>query len=146
MSHNTTVTDVKITDLAALQAAVDELVKEGAKIRLDVNAKRFRTYQGVGNDETCDAAIILEGERYDVGLKRNEQGEYVPVFDNMMLANNKAIACDIQHRHHGPRAAIGRLMQRYTVCLTEKEMALQGHMCTRQVDKETGEINIIAEY
>ena len=145
MSHNTTITDIKITDLAALQSAIDELVAEGAKLRLDVNAKTFRTYQGVGNDETCDAVIVLENERYDIGLKRKEVGEYVPVFDDMMLNRNRTVACDIRHGH-GPRAAIGKLMQRYATCLTEKELALQGHMCTRQYDKETGEINIIAEY
>lgn len=146
MSHNTMIDNVKITDVDALRSAVEELRKEGANITLDENGKHFRTWPG--QPTNCDMVLRMPDEKFDVGFRKNDAGEYTPIFDHMLDAN-KSIACDISHRGKLPfadrdRATIGKLMQRYTVCLTEKEMALQGYMCNREFDKTTGEMHVVA--
>lgn len=144
MSHNTLIKDVKITDLDALDTAIAELQKEGVSISFDREATNFRTWRG--QPDKCEGAIRLPGEQFDIGLRREADGSYVPVFDHM-LDRNQAIACAYTPgERRSDRHTIGKLMQRYTVVKAEKEAALQGHMVTSRVyDAATGEISITVE-
>lgn len=144
MSHNTVIKDVKITDLDALTTAVDQLIREGVNIAFDREATKFRTYRG--QPDACQGAIRLPGEAFDIGLKREEDGTYVPVFDHM-LDQNRSIACAFTPgERRSDRHTIGKLMQYYTAAKAEKEAALQGHMISsRTTDPQTGEILITVE-
>ncbi len=144
MSHNIAIKGVKITDLKALEAAIGELSAEGIKIRLH-NSGTFRTYAGQPNKS--DYTIELAGERHDVGLVKQPDGSYQPVFDPYgMSSRGQGVSCSLDPRENDNRAAIAKVLQRYSVCLTEREMALQGHAVVRETNKETGEIVLTAEY
>lgn len=143
MSHNTTVANVRITSLAILGMAIKELAAEGRNVRLNENRKTFRTW--AGQPDKCDAVIELPGEQFDIGLAKQSDGSYVPVFDHM-LDRNKAIACQFTPgERRTDRHTIGLLMQRYAVCTAEQEAAKQGHMTSREVDAKTGVIRLVAE-
>lgn len=143
MSHNTMVANVKITSLSALGAAIAELQKEGRKISLNTERKKFRTWPG--QPDKCDAVIELPGEEWDIGLALQADGSYVPVFDHM-LANNRVTACAYTPGERSTdRHTIGYLMQRYAVCVAEQEAAKQGHLVTRERDEKTGDIRLVCE-
>lgn len=78
MSHVTKLAGVVITDVGAIRAAVSELNSLGINVTLTENAKpRVHGYDSV---EQCDLVLKLDGA-YDVGLKRNAEGNYEPVLD-----------------------------------------------------------------
>ncbi len=143
MSHNVTVSDVKINDIDALQMAVAELQKEGTKISLAKDSH----YRGYNTRESgvYPYVLKLEGSPYDIALTKNQDGSYSPVFDpwgGHIRANVGASgsgigvdgkACNI----NSPQANIGRLMQRYAVCKAEKEAHRQGLTTNRQFNNKT---------
>jgi hypothetical protein len=78
MSHVTKLSGIVITDLGAVRQAVASLNSQGINVRIVENAKpRVHGYDSV---ETCDLVLKLDGA-YDVGLKRNAEGNYEPVLD-----------------------------------------------------------------
>jgi len=143
MSHNTIIKDMKFTDLSALRTAISELQKEGISIALNEGRKKFRTW--AGQPDQCDICIELPNESFDVGLVKQPDGTYLPVYDHM-LANNGSIACE--YRRDVPyqdRHAIAKLAQRYGVVLAEQQLAIEGH-CTIREKGADGSIQVIAEY
>jgi len=145
MSHNVVIDNVKIKSVDALRMAVKELKEEGANVTLNEDRKTFRTWRGQRNE--CDMVIELPTQQFDVGLVKQPDGSYAPVFDHM-LDMNREIACPYDPRDangNRDRATIGKLMQRYATCATELEMAMAGHSCTRAKGKN-GEIEILVDY
>jgi len=121
MSHNVTMSGVKIKDLNAFGQVVRDLSKGEAKL---VNpASNFRTYRG--QDTTCDAKIEMPG-KHDVGLKKNADGSYTPVFDPYAMS-------PIFKNPHGDSAKsyIGLLMQEYTLREAEYQAARNGYTPNR---------------
>lgn len=145
MSHNVIIDNVKIASLPALRMAIAELQKEGARLALDETARNFRTYRG--QPDKCDIAIKLPTEQFDIGLVQQPDGSYAPVFDDM-LSSNRTVSCPwtpgdtYENRNRG---TIGKLMQRYSTCAVEYEMAMAGHT-TRRESGENGEIQLVVEY
>ena len=158
MSHNVQITGIKINDLDALDKACAELRKEGVNVTLErgrgSRSLRFRTYGGFRNDPTADHVIRLPDAHYDIGLVRTPAGHYEPVYDNALgLSVQCPIACEYRpgnqfnYRPITDRAelelaskgiGIGRLMQRYTAIVTEKEGRRRGYMTRRVVNKDGG--------
>lgn len=145
MSHNVLIDNVKITNITALEMAIRELVKEGAKVNLNKDRKTFRTWEGQPNK--CDMVLELPGEQFDIGLVKQKDGSYMPAFDHMLDRNHAGISCQWSpgDKVERDRGTIGKLMQRYSVCAVEHEMALAGHSCTRSQGKD-GEIEVLVEY
>ena len=144
MSHNVLINNIKIASLPALRMAIQELTREGVKISLDEGTNTFRTYPGQSNK--CDLAIRLPNEPFDIGLVKQQDGSYAPVFDNM-LAGNKTISCPWtpgDNRENRDRGSIGKLMQRYSVCAVEYEMNMAGHSVQR-VPGADGSIQLMVE-
>lgn len=150
MSHNITVKNLKIKNIAALQSAVRELAEKGVNISLEENAH----YRGYNRSQSGEYPYVikLKDSPYDVALKESEDGEgYVPVFDTWnnqirskigYSANELAGAsCDI----NSPEAHIGKLMQLYGVCEAEHVAAQQGLTTMRSFDEETKMLNLIVE-
>jgi hypothetical protein len=117
---------VKFTDLAMLGSIVHEL--SNGQARLDETAKRFRTFPG--QPDKCDAAITLPG-RHDVGLIKNSEGEYNPVFD--------PYAMDPVFKGLHSKTYIGKLAQEYTLQTAEYEAAQRGFTSER-VEGEKGTV------
>ena len=146
MSHNVLIQNVKITSLDALRRAITELNAEGVRVSL-LKQDTFRTYPGQSN--RCDYCLSTPDIRFDVGLRLQPDGSYVPICDaSMMPKNGEGISCQIgpgAGRDAWDRAAIGKLMQRYSVCVAEDTLQSQGHLTNREVTDE-GDILLTAEY
>lgn len=118
MSHNITLTGVKITDLSLFGKICAELSNQQAKL---VNpASTFRTYAGQPNQ--CAAKIEMPG-KHDVGLTRNEDGSYTPVFDPYCMS--QALKSP-----HGTNY-IGAALQEYALQEAEYQAAQNGMTSTR---------------
>lgn len=145
MSHNVLIANVKITSLDALRRAISELQQQGINVSL-LEQNRFRTYRG--QDPTCDLCISLPDGRYDVGLKLQADGSYVPVCDaSGMPQNGTGISCAWQQGDvyaSYDRRAIGKLMQHYAVCVAEDSLQLSGYVSTREIGAD-GNIYVVAE-
>ena len=142
MSHNVVFKDVKFTDIQALRAAVQELARSGVNIKLS-DKKTFRTYGS--NPNTCDMVIELPGCVHDIGLQRQKDGTLTPIFDpyDHNISANVGLPqyCD----YNSPGRHIGKLVQTYVACKTEKEAVNQGYSTTREFDKKTGTLSVVVE-
>lgn len=127
MSHNITLSGVKFTDMSLLGEIVRDLSKGQA--HLDMRATIFRTYAGQPNK--CDAAIKLPG-KHDIGLKKNADASYTPVFDpyDMMPV----------FRADKGFSMIGELQREYGLQQAEYEAAQNGFSTERVTDHKTGTI------
>jgi hypothetical protein len=128
MSHNVTLTGVKIKDLNLLSKVVNDLSKGVAILHKDQTT--FRTFPGQPNN--CDAAIVLPGH-HDVGLLRNADGTYTPVFDPYAMT-------DMFKSRFGTNQ-IGAMMQEYTLREAEYEASRNGFTATR-VPGEKGTVTL----
>ena len=136
MSHNITLKGVKIKDLDMLGHVVKGLV--GGNAFLDKNAKTFRTYADQSN--VCDAAIRLQQGAHDIGLTKQADGSYMPVFDPY----NMSSMFKSQHVHGGsgdPAGHIGNLLQEYGLQAAEYEAA-QNSLTTTRVHGEKGRVSL----
>ena len=143
MSHNVSIDHVKIANMSVLQTAIAELSKAGVGISLD-QCGTFRTYRGQPNKS--DYTIHLPKETYDVGLNKQSDGSYKPVYDADLVAN-KSVACEYTpgtSYKDRERGALGKLLQTYSVCLMEHEAVMAGHS-TRRETKENGDIDVLVE-
>jgi hypothetical protein len=143
VSHNVLIKNVKITSLDALRRAINELKSEGVNVAFS-EQKTFRTYAGQPNK--CDYAILLGDQRHDVGLVKQPDGSYLPYYDPYgMKHDGSDVSCKIDPGQRDERVAIGKLLQRYSTCVAEDELALAGHAVVREKG-ENGEIVLTAEY
>lgn len=132
MSHVTKLHGVVISDISAVRAAVQELNSQGVNVTLAENQKP--RVHGFDSVETCDYVLKLTGA-YDVGLKRNAEGNYEPVLDvyqghvgNAGLRAtcpmpNTAAYRSQQHTQH----EIGRFLQSYAKHAAINAATSQGH-------------------
>lgn len=118
MSHNITLSGVKITDLSLFGKICAELSNHQAKL---VNpATTFRTYPG--QPDKCSAKIEMPG-RHDVGLIKNEDGSYSPVFDPYRMST--------ELKSPYGRNYIGSALQEYALQEAEYQAAQNGMSVTR---------------
>lgn len=113
MSHTTTIRGMRITSGAAIRAAVAELQRQGAQVSLVENAKPRMYYQNQHGD--CAFVIKLPG-RYDLGLDKQTDGSYAPVFDawNGEISNTLGASCPLPSSAEGrAQHTIGKFLQGY---------------------------------
>ena len=148
MSHNVIIQDIKIADLSVLASSVEALKRQGVNIELDCGkgprSVTFRTYEG--EDNRADAVIKLPNEAYDIGLIKNKDGAYVPIYDASMMRSNQSISCSWSYndRANADKAGIGRLMQEYGCQVAEIEAA-RNSQTSRRVAERDGSINVVIE-
>lgn len=153
MSHNVTISGVKIHNLDALKQAVSELnAEQSLGIEIVPNGS-MRGWNG--RTEKAELVLRFPGCRYDIGFNRDKEGAYVPRFEDMagsdfgqhigVTPGAQTIEGQALGFNRDPQSAIGRLVQRTNVITAEHEAARNGHTTTREVDTKTGIINVIAE-
>lgn len=117
MSHTTTIRGVKIRDEQAIRAAVRELREQGIKVDLLENAKpRMYSEPQANAVGTCAYVLRLENSRYDVALKKQEDGTFAPVFDEWanQVGSQLGSACPSPYTSEGKaQHQIGKFMQAY---------------------------------
>jgi len=72
MSHIVPI-ELQVRNLKALELCLGQF---GAELRL--NQKQFAEYYGL---KPCDAAIHVNGAKYEIGLKKNADGSYTLLCD-----------------------------------------------------------------
>lgn len=143
MSHNVTMKGIKITDLDLLQSALKALNVESKGVSFDKNAQTFRTYAGQPNK--CDHRITLPGV-HDVGLLKQPDGSYSPVYDPYQMSDvlvSKGLSQDMRNRNQGYH--ISGLMQEYALQQAEFLAASQGLLATR-IPAKDGTVCLEVEY
>lgn len=128
MSHNITLKGVSFKDTALLGNIVKSM-SEG-RATLDLGAKTFRTYAGQPNK--CDAAIKMAG-KHDIGLIRQPDGGYQPLFDPYDM--------DPMFKADKGQSYIGKLQREYALQEAEYEAA-QNNFSTTRVEQPNGVITL----
>lgn len=146
MSHNVKITNIKVSNLDVVVAAVNELNEE---LGLNWTCEYNTTIRGwAGNKTMVDLAIITD-KQYDIGFTQNKDGTYTPVyedfcayeFDDSVRADREAQGIDDGVNKSG--LAIGKLLQRINIITAECEAAQCGYSTQREYDKETGIMNLL---
>lgn len=148
MSHNVTLKGIAFKDINVLKQAFAELQRDVAAAKGYTFVETPTTVRGwAGATSPVDAAIKCPGERYDIGFKRNAEGELVPFLEDGFCAQGMSTersaksvegkACALGHE----TMALGRLQQRYAVITAENNARRMGSM-TRRVNAADGQIQL----
>ena len=126
MSHTTTIKSVVLKDISALRQAVSQLQAEGVKCELVENVKPRMYYKD--QHVACPYVLKLHDSPYDVGFDKQEDGTYVPVFDEFSGHVAKQIGAKRKIKQGEERAqhAIGNLLQKYAVNVATNQALSQG--------------------
>lgn len=159
MSHTTTVKSVPIRDIAALQAAVQELHDKGINLTLERNAVPRMFYKDqlqkhLGqSSETCDYVIKIHDADYDIGLLKQDDGSYTPVFDDWRQSIAKQVGAPFAGKvEHWSGAkddteqtlhSIGQIIQSYTKHATINAAVSSGYVVEGTVEHQDGSIELI---
>lgn len=121
-------TGVKFKDMSLLGTVVKELSSGAAS--LDMNARTFRTYPGQPNK--CDATIKMPG-RHDVGLTKQADGSYSPLFDPYGMDNVFTLPMGNNR--------IGAIQREYAMREAEYQAAQNGYT-TQRVEGKNGTMTL----
>ena len=146
MSHNVKITNVKISNLDVVVAAVNELNEE---LGLNWTCEYDTTIRGWNGQQTKVKLAIKTNKRYDIGFNLNKDGTYSPVyedfcmyeFDDTIRADRNAEGIDDNVDMNGK--AIGKLLQRINIITAECEAAQCGYTTQREYDEKTGIMNLL---
>lgn len=148
MSHTTTISAVKITDEAALVTAIEALRAKGSNIELKRNAIP-RLYFAHQSQEAgvCDYVIGLPGTRFDVGLKKNKDGVFTPIFDehaNIVHDAGLGASCALpQTNEERAMWAIGAFSQEYAKAAAINAATAAGYYVESATTNAKGEVELI---
>lgn len=146
MSHTTTIGDVAINDLNALQAAVRAMQEKGVNCELIQNAKPRMYYPDQHGN--CEYVLRLHDSQYDVGFQKQADGSYSPVFDEWAGHVGNQIGatgavCNLAENR--AKANIGQLMQQYAMAAATNAAQSQGyHVENSYIDTEGNAKLVIA--
>lgn len=131
--------------MSLLEAAIKAV--SGGRAKLVKNQKTFRTY--TGQDTACDHAIVIEGQQYDIGIKRNTDGTFGLVADFTMMSQTSPFKARGQqlmslyspgrsfdtYGQDVARFATGALLQEYALIVAEEQAAILGRTANRVTGK-----------
>lgn len=143
MSHTTSIGNVVVRDIAALNSAVTDLQKAGIECAI-ATGDRPRLW---GPGPVCDYVLKLPKCRFDVGFEKNANGDgYTPITD----LHDGLVAQHIGARtkasgNAGDRAqhAIGQLMQAYTRHATVNAARKSGMTVSRAFTDDKGNVQLV---
>lgn len=142
MSHTTTINSVVISDMAALNAAIEELKDSGVNCQLLENARPRAYYaeqSGLGN---APLVIRLLDSKYDVGLYDNGDGGYEARCDFWNGDVERQLGNEPEAPEMAQQAKLGKLFQTYAVCAAENHAAMNGYS-TQRHQKDDGTVQLV---
>lgn len=174
MSHNVRLEGVAFKDLAILEKAVNELIKEGTIDgrfeKGDVKIRGWRGSKGEGitygntawdkeMNHQCPAGIVFNGGKYDIGFQKDADGSYVPFMESSFISplapdagaksvSGESITAHATHALPGQLAKgsmLGKLSQRYAVLMAERNARIKG-IGTRRAKAADGQIQLICTH
>jgi len=143
MSHTTSIGNVSITDIDALRTAVAKLKEQGINCDLVENEKPRMYYNN--QHGKCDYVLKLHDCPYDIGFDKQENGSYVPVFDEWAGHVQKQLGCNCptDNAEDRSKAHIGKLMQGYATEAAINAATAQGYYVEGTETDEQGNIQLI---
>ena len=142
MSHTTTVNNVAINDIGALQAAVAELKANGVACEMLENQLPRAYYSNQAGMETpADYVLRLNNSRYDVGFYKNAEGTYEPRCDLWGGDIAKQIGVTQREGIGREQAALGKLFNLYSTHAVMRKANQQGYRVQR-TNKEDGSVQL----
>lgn len=165
MSHNVKITGISVSDFNVLSRAVNELNRDfNLNMQLKVGAEPSRQWMKSSVIQNTVAIITGKDFQYDITLTQDDKGHVSIETEALMISSlrNKFQVPDavmdvsdgstvnLQSARYGGdetlglRAAVGPIIQRYAAILCEDQAARNGMSTHRQVNKSTGEINVVA--
>jgi len=148
MSHTTRLKTVSIKSITAVRAAVQALQAKGVRVELKEKVKP-RAYYGETQIGVCDYVLYLPDGQYDVGLDRQEDGTYAPVFDEWGSHVGRKLgadvnACPMPTTMEGrAQHQIGQFMQEYTKAATIEAAIAQGYMVESATVDDQGQCHLV---
>ena len=143
MSHVTRLKGIAIKDVRAIQGAVGKLQAKGIKCSLETNAKpRVHGYDAA---PVCDYVLKLNGA-YDVGLQKQADGTFEPVFDTYQNHVGKEIGatCPIPSSPQGKQQhQMGQFLQFYAEEAARNQALSQGYMVESSDTDAEGNIQLV---
>lgn len=145
MSHTTKLKSLVIQDVAAIHSAVADLQASGIKCHLDEDARPRMYYSDQGKN--CDYVLVLEDCKYDLGLERQDDGTFTPIFDewngNVDRVLGAGSSCPIPDTEEGRvQHQIGQFAQVYTKHATINAAAAQGYFVEDTTIDDKGNIHL----
>jgi hypothetical protein len=142
MSHTTSIHSITIQDVGSLRKAIEELNSAGIRCELVENSTP-RAYSpnqaGMGK---ADYVVRLPDATYDIGLYKNEDGfEARTDFYNGSVERVLG-AAHVEEGEDRTQARLGKLYQRYAVCVAEKQAARSGRTVSRRT-LDNGTIQLV---
>jgi hypothetical protein len=137
MSHTTTISTLLLSDEAALRSAIAELASKGVKCSLLENAiprAYFDNQKGMGQ---ADMVVKLENSRYDVGLYKQENGDFEARADFWGQDVERALGATPGKDDNTTQAKLGKLFSTYAVHATTRKAVQQGYS-VRRIDNANG--------
>lgn len=145
MSHIADV-KLKVTDLSALRAAVEEAGGIWAEGQQTYNWYGRRvgsdrtTTRPASEDGRCAHAIKLPGVHYEIGVARNGDGTYDLVYDSWGYAGSGHDGYKLEEKFG---AGLVGLKQGYGVEVSRRELSRRGYRVTT-VRQEDGSVQVRA--
>lgn len=143
MSHTTEIKSVPLRDEAAIRQAVRELENSGVDLEFLENVVPRMYYRNQSGP--CDYVIKLRKSRYDVGLKKQDDGSYSAVFDAWGGDIQSQIGAKFRPKNNADGMAenIGRFLQQYSKHAAMNAAVNAGYQVMGEtVDGSTGEIHL----
>ncbi len=142
MSHTTEIKSVPLRDEAAIRQAVRELENAGVDLEFLENVVPRMYYRNQSG--ACDYVIKLRQSRYDVGLKKQDDGSYSAVFDAWDGDIRSQIGAKYRVANTDHKAEnIGKFLQQYSKHAAMNAAVNSGYQVLGEsLDEGTGEIHL----
>ena len=141
MSHTTTVSEIVISDVAALQSAVAELKERGLDIDLVEQTKpRAYSKNQPGMEHPAPYTIRVNTGRYDVGLYVNSNGSGYEARADFFGQDVERVL-GVRSMGDGDQARLGKLYQMYAVHAATRQAMMKGYQVQRS-EGENGAIQL----
>ena len=154
MSHTSTISRVRIMDIDALRAAINELSESGTPVHMEEGGTPRAYYQNQEGLGPAENVIRLGGGcPYDIGVYPAADGRGHELRSDLFLDRvaevvgvdpSPFIRDDMTPEERvqvAGQASMGRIYQRYAVVASEREAARQGHS-TQRVLEDDGEMSL----
>ncbi len=142
MSHTTEIGEIVFKDMAALEAAIEEMKANGVRCSLLRKTTPLAYYQHQKGLGAADYVLKLEDAPYDVGFyKDDKKGGYVARTDLFLGHVARVLGAQAKGSESPAQASLGKLYQTYAVHAATRQAVKQGYM-VRRVNKPDGTVSL----
>lgn len=141
MSHTTKINAIEIRDVAAVAAAIKDMIADGKKLELIANAKPrayFNNQNGMGQ---ADFVVKLHNAPYDLGLYKQEDGSYEIRTDFWAGKVERELGVK---PFQTPQQKLGQFYQAYSTAVVMNKLKASGKMVSR-IKAKDGSVKLVAQ-